>query len=177
MGKATKRAFKALKYIILFYGLAVSGLSFMVGMDASQLTFPPQTFPHPLLLEYMNTGDSSYLNRYFTRDPQEYVFIMGNNGFLYKFVVPTVIIIHNGTFGKDTRYFVPEIYNLTGGALFPMILPPKSSLWFTIHTPNNYTNPIFQFIVLPQVWLGGFKIMSFQINTYTIPFGNFSSLI
>ncbi len=155
---AVKNVYTVIKIIALIYGLSVSGLSFMIGYDASQLSFPPSTIPHPQLLENST--------QYYLRGTPEQIYLMSNNGILYKFIVPTLIIIHNGSFGKDMQILVPEIYNLTIG---PIILPPKSSMFFTVHPPANISNPLFQFIVMPQVWLGGIKIMEFQINTFTFP--------
>ncbi|MFX0133146.1 MAG: hypothetical protein ACFFDN_05835 [Candidatus Hodarchaeota archaeon] len=154
---AVKNVYTLIKIIALLYGLSVFGLSFMIGYDASQLSFPPISLPNPELYE----DPESYYNQ---SNPEQY-YMMSNNGIIYKFIVPTVIIVHNGSFGKDMQVLIPELEDFP----VPIILPPKSSMIFIVRPPTNISNPLFQFIVMPQVWLGGMKIMEFQINTFTFP--------
>ncbi|MHA1301628.1 MAG: hypothetical protein ACTSO9_19580 [Candidatus Helarchaeota archaeon] len=151
-----KTAFTFFKYFILIYGLSVSGLSFMIGLDASQLSYPPGTIPHPALF-----GTDEEKLAYFNSTERELIFTMSNNGFLYKFIVPTIIVIYNGTYLKNPVIRIPKIFNITEG---PLILPPKSMVFFTITLPQNISNPIYHFAVFPQVWLFDFKIMEFQLS-------------
>ncbi|MFX1449775.1 MAG: hypothetical protein ACFFCM_02960 [Promethearchaeota archaeon] len=155
---AVRKVYTLIKIIALVYGISVSAFSFMIGYDASQLSFPPISVPHPQLL-------SDY-EAYYNRSSPEEIYMMTNNGFLYTFYIPTFIIIHNGVLGNDTQVCIPEIFNITMG---PIVLPPKSMILFTIHPPVNISNPLIQIIVMPQVWLGGIKMMEFQINTFQFP--------
>ncbi|NVM01507.1 MAG: hypothetical protein HWN67_04195 [Candidatus Helarchaeota archaeon] len=154
---ATKTFFKILKVTILLYGLGVSGVSALVGYDAAQLTFPPIFIPLP---------------QFRTVDPingtTEMMFFMGYGGVAYEFVVPTIIVVHDGEFGNNMSFTYPKLFGIDFGFPFPLIFPPGSMIFFNVTLPN-YENPMFQFIVLPQARIGGFKIMEFQINTFTFP--------
>lgn len=161
---ATKTFFKILKITILLYGLGVSSVSAFIGYDAAQLTFPPIFLPIPQLR---------------TTDPiagtTTMTFFMGYGGVAYTFIVPTFIVIHDGEFGKNMSFTYPKLFGYDIGPI-PLIFSPGSLIFFNVTIPN-YENPLFQFIVLPQALLGGFKMMEFQINTYTfptIPFYNIS---
>lgn len=153
---ATRNFYNFLKVIAIIYSLSLSGITLVIGYDAAQLTFPPIYIP---LSQFRTTKPDGSI---------EMMFFMGYGGRVYHFIIPTLIVVHDGFYGNHMNFTVPRPFGLNLPIPIPMMLSPGSLMWFNITIPN-FTNPMFQFIVLPQAWIGGMKIMEFQINTFTFP--------
>ena len=171
-----------IKIIGLIYGLSLAGLTSMIGVDAAQLSFPPQ----PILLPGYRT--------YNPDGSVESQWVMSYGGFLYDFTVPTLIAIHDGIWGKNTYFSVPKPFGfdiplplmfgskILGGVHPFMLVAAANStdplmsfamlfngmISFNITTPN-FTNPLIQVVVTPSAIIGGTTIMQYQINTLTFP--------